>query len=85
MFLSLNITKEILTGRTPFAQYKIDGAVIMAVTLRDERPQRLIEDKISEPVQTILQRCWLKDPNARLATAAVAAELSKLPSNLERT
>lgn len=65
VLIACSIFKEVVTGRIPFSQYKHDGAVMAAVCLRDERPQRLIEDITPEPLLTLWCRCWHSDAAKR--------------------
>jgi hypothetical protein len=77
-FASLTETQEIVTGRVPFSQYKHDGAVLAAVTFRDERPQRLIEDVTPERLLMLWGRCWDSNPERRPCIQKVCESLKEL-------
>jgi serine/threonine protein kinase len=70
--------QEIVTGRVPFSQYKLDGAVLKAVCLHDERPQRLIEDITPERLHILWSHCWDSDLRKRPTMTLVCESLMEI-------
>lgn len=71
------ITYEIVSGKKP---YSIDGKSInffklMTKIVNHERPE--LDDKITEPMKILLNRCWSDDPTDRPTFNEIYNELSE--------
>ncbi|KAG8700533.1 hypothetical protein FRC08_004647, partial [Ceratobasidium sp. 394] len=60
---ALGMTQEIISGRVPYAEYKVDRAIIRALD-RKEFPTRPKEVS-SDWIWSLLEACWDHDPEAR--------------------
>ena len=47
-----------MTGEVPFITYRNDAAVIVAVTMRHERPERPNDVLVTDSLWTLWTSCW---------------------------
>ncbi|TDL21795.1 kinase-like protein [Rickenella mellea] len=66
---------ELMTGKPPFSEIRIDGAVMMAIA-KGQIPQRPLENAIErgldDTLWDLMQQCWNFDPALRPRIAQVA-------------
>ncbi|QRV80227.1 Tyrosine kinase domain protein [Ceratobasidium sp. AG-Ba] len=67
---------EIVTGRLPYSEYKVDGGVIMALH-QQKLPKRPRELLSQDRLWALLVACWNQDPHARPTASSVYRTLSK--------
>jgi len=69
---------EVYTGLVPFHQYRHDGAVMMAVGIRGEIPQRKSGlDLFTDEKWGLCTQTWARDPPARPTSLAVLGFLAR--------
>ncbi|TDL22512.1 kinase-like protein [Rickenella mellea] len=70
---------EVFTGRIPFPELS-DGAVILSVAVKDQRPPRPSEPATSrgldDVVWELIEACWVKEPNGRPSMDEVLERLT---------
>lgn len=54
-----------MTNRTPFSKYESHVAALTAVVMRDERPERPLQDDIPDELWNLWEFCWQTDPDFR--------------------
>jgi serine/threonine protein kinase len=57
--------KELLTGRPPYPEYRLDGMVLIAVVNERKIPSRPAGNIVHELLWEQWERCWSRDPNLR--------------------
>ncbi|TDL21798.1 kinase-like protein [Rickenella mellea] len=70
-----SVCLELMTGKPPFSEIRIDGAVMMAIT-KGEIPQRplekVFERGLDNTLWSFMEQCWNVDPGRRPRTGQVA-------------
>ncbi|KAG9093265.1 hypothetical protein FRC07_011498, partial [Ceratobasidium sp. 392] len=61
---------EIITGKVPYAEYKTDSAVIVALT-KKRLPRRPTQAICHDSMWSLLAACWNHDPEARPSASLV--------------
>ncbi|KAG8679482.1 hypothetical protein FRC08_016956, partial [Ceratobasidium sp. 394] len=65
---------EIMTGRVPYAEFKVDRAIIRALD-KKQFPNRPQELSSHTPLWSLLEACWNHDPEGRPASSSVYDQL----------
>ena len=68
-----------ITGEVPFANLRVDGAVILAVKEK-QRPPRptMTAHRVSDAMWQLWEECWAEAPDDRPKMAEVLVRLSRL-------